>query len=56
MTRASPQLNIFAVGFPVTIVLGFIVILISLSYFIPKMQQLFGQAFFFINNTLIIKA
>jgi len=55
MTRASPQLNIFAVGFPITILLGFIVILISLSYFIPKIQQLFDQAFYFINNTLITK-
>lgn len=30
MTRAAPQLNIFAVGFPVTIMAGFLLIIISL--------------------------
>lgn len=30
MTRAAPQLNIFAVGFPVTIMAGFLLILMSL--------------------------
>jgi len=55
MTRAAPQLNVFAVGFPITILLGFIIMLISLPYFVPKMQQLFEQMFYFINNTLIAK-
>ena len=30
MTRVSPQMNIFSVGFPVTIMVGFVVILISI--------------------------
>lgn len=55
MTRTSPQLNIFAVGFPITILLGFILILITLPYFIPKLQQLFEHSFNFIRNTLIAK-
>ncbi len=56
MTRAAPQLNIFAVGFPITILLGFVVMLISLPYFVPKLQQLLEQSFHFINTTLIAKA
>lgn len=55
MTRAAPQLNIFAVGFPITILLGFIVMLVSLPYFIPKLQQLLELAFHFINTILIAK-
>lgn len=31
MTRAAPQLNIFAVGFPVTITAGFVVMLVTLG-------------------------
>ncbi len=30
MTRVSPQMNIFSIGFPVTIMVGFVVILISI--------------------------
>ncbi len=41
LTRAAPQLNIFAVGFPLTLAVGFIVIALSLGYFMP----LFGQMF-----------
>jgi flagellar biosynthetic protein FliR len=32
MTRASPQLNIFAVGFPITLAAGFLVLYLSLLY------------------------
>ena len=56
MTRAAPQLNIFAVGFPITILLGFVIILVSLPYFIPKLQQLFEQVFYFISNTLLVRS
>ncbi len=55
MTRAAPQLNIFAVGFPITILLGFVIMFLSLPYFIPKLQQLFEHTFYFIRHTLIVK-
>ena len=55
MTRAAPQLNIFAVGFPITIILGFVVMLVSLPYFVPKLQQSFEQVFHFIRFTLIAR-
>lgn len=35
LTRAAPQLNIFAVGFPLTLAVGFVVIALSLRYVIP---------------------
>ncbi len=41
LTRAAPQLNIFAVGFPLTIAVGFIVTYLSMGYFSP----LFGGMF-----------
>lgn len=45
MTRASPQLNIFAVGFPLMIILGVFIIMFTLADFIPQMTQLYEQAF-----------
>ncbi len=44
MTRASPQLNIFAVGFPLTLGAGFLVLYFTLTYLPPQIEQLWGQA------------
>ena len=52
MTRASPQLNIFAVGFPITILLGFMAMLLSIPYFIPKLQDLIEQTFYFMRHDI----
>ena len=41
MTRSAPQLNIFAVGFPIMIILGTLVIFFSLNTFVPHMINLF---------------
>ena len=35
LTRAAPQLNIFAVGFPLTLAVGFVVISVSMNYLLP---------------------
>ncbi len=43
LTRASPQLNIFAIGFPVTLGIGFISILLVLPYMVPGFERLFEQ-------------
>lgn len=45
LSRVAPQLNLFAVGFPVTIVSGFVVLMISLPYFGVAMENLFDQGF-----------
>lgn len=45
MMRAAPQLNIFAVGFPVTLMLGFVFILVSLTMFVPQFTGLLDRGF-----------
>jgi flagellar biosynthetic protein FliR len=45
LARVAPQLNIFAVGFPVTLTVGFIVLMFSIPYFGTAMERLFDQAF-----------
>ncbi len=46
MTRSAPQLNIFAVGFPIMIILGVVIIFLNLSSFIPHMMKLFDGGIF----------
>ena len=43
LTRASPQLNIFAIGFPITLGVGFIALLLVLPYLVPGFERLFEQ-------------
>jgi flagellar biosynthetic protein FliR len=45
MTRAAPQINIFAVGFPITIIAGFIMIMLSLPVFLPQFAALLEAGF-----------
>jgi flagellar biosynthetic protein FliR len=45
LSRVAPQLNLFAVGFPVTIMAGFVVVTISLPYFGTAMEGLFDHSF-----------
>lgn len=40
MTRAAPQLNIFAVGFPLTLAAGFFVLILTLPYLAPLLERL----------------
>jgi flagellar biosynthesis protein FliR len=52
LTRAAPQLNLFAVGFPVTLVTGFSVLLLCLTYMGPFFQRMFEQAYAIIEALL----
>ena len=45
LTRAAPQLNLFAVGFPVTHTAGFIGVLLIMTNFAPVLQTLFERGF-----------
>lgn len=45
LTRAAPQLNLFAVGFPVTLTAGFAVLMLSLNAFGPVLRHLLEQGF-----------
>ena len=40
LTRAAPQLNIFAVGFPLTLSIGLLVLALSLSFYAPALELL----------------
>ena len=41
LTRAAPQLNIFAVGFPLTILIGVLVLVLAMPYFAPVLERMF---------------
>lgn len=41
LTRSAPQLNLFAVGFPVTLAAGFVITLLSLPYMAPLVGHYF---------------
>jgi flagellar biosynthesis protein FliR len=45
LSRVAPQLNLFAIGFPVTMVAGFTVLMVSLPYFGAALERLFDQSF-----------
>jgi flagellar biosynthetic protein FliR len=53
ITRAAPQLNIFAVGFPVTIMVGFIFMLLSLPAFLGALQRFIERG---LQQTLLVLA
>jgi flagellar biosynthetic protein FliR len=45
ITRAAPQLNIFAVGFPVTIFAGFVLVMLTLPNLMPVIEGIYISAF-----------
>lgn len=45
LTRAAPQMNIFAVGFPITMLLGFGVIFATLPSVVPQTSSMFTDAY-----------
>lgn len=50
MTRAAPQLNIFAVGFPLSLAVGFIVMMVMLPAAVPQLQNLVNDVFLMIRH------
>jgi flagellar biosynthetic protein FliR len=43
LTRAAPQLNLFGIGFPITLGAGFLLISITLPYLGTPLENLFNQ-------------
>ncbi len=39
MTRAAPTLNLFAIGFPITLMVGMLMMYAALPYFVPVLDQ-----------------
>jgi len=52
MTRAAPQLNIFAIGFPITMMIGFAVIFLTLPSVIPNSNAMFNRIYHLIQQLL----
>ncbi len=44
VSRSAPQLNIFGVGFPVTLTLGFVVLVFAISNLLPQLQHMLQGA------------
>ncbi len=43
VTRSAPQFNIFSIGFPITMIMGFLIIMLTLKTVLPQFtQQLFN--------------
>ena len=53
--RVAPQLNIIVVGFPVTITIGFIALLVCLPYFIPPLLALYEKGLLAMLGNFVIK-
>ena len=45
VSRAAPQLNVFAIGFPITLLMGFVLIWITLPQVMANFAGLVGEAF-----------
>ena len=45
MSRAAPQLNLFAVGFPITLVFGLVIVLVGLPSVQTAFMRLLPEAF-----------
>jgi flagellar biosynthetic protein FliR len=52
VTRAAPQLNIFAVGFPVTILAGFVLMLLAVPILQPVFTEMFTETFRYMTDVL----
>ena len=44
LTRAAPQLNLFAIGFPITLTVGFVVLALSLPGMLKPIENFIEQA------------
>lgn len=43
ITRAAPQLNIFAIGFPLMLLLGFVILWATMANFLPQFERYSGE-------------
>lgn len=52
ITRSAPQLNIFAVGFPLTMLLGFLLLWLTLPTIVPDFVALLEEGFAMLSRAL----
>ena len=54
MTRAAPQLNIFALGFPVTMIVGLFIIWLNISDMAAGYQNYMQTLFEFLKKLVLL--
>lgn len=54
MSRAAPQLNIFSIGFPFTLISGLLLVWLGLGSFLEKFEDIMEFGFLFLNNFLTL--
>ncbi|GLS24746.1 flagellar biosynthetic protein FliR [Marinibactrum halimedae] len=52
MSRAAPQMNVFAVGFPITLVFGMLLMWVGLTNFLPQFSAYTDDAFIFVRELI----
>ncbi len=52
LTRAAPQLNLFAIGFPITLIAGFSMLALSMPYFAPTLERFFEQGYAAVSSVM----
>lgn len=54
MARAAPQLNIFSIGFPIMLLLGVIVMLVTLPVMLPQLTHLVNESFILLHQHVLV--
>ncbi|MGL6070820.1 flagellar biosynthetic protein FliR [Craterilacuibacter sp.] len=52
MTRAAPQFNIFAFGFPLTLMIGFVALYLAVPLMVPALETVYRESFEFVRAIL----
>lgn len=52
ITRTAPQLNLFSIGFPITLTLGFVVMFVSLPQMVPQFGDFLYEGFEMLNGLM----
>lgn len=52
MNRAAPQLNVFALGFPVSMLAGLMIVFVTLTSFVPQFDRLAEQSLMMMRSLL----
>lgn len=55
MSRAAPQMNVFAVGFPITLVFGLLLMWYSLASFLPNFQLFLREGIEFLHDFIGVR-
>jgi flagellar biosynthetic protein FliR len=56
LSRVAPQLNLFAIGFPVTMGAGFFMMMLCMPYFGAALEHLYEQTFMVLRHVLLTAA